>query len=95
MKGTIVGTVSQIGEIQEFGENAFKKQEVIFKTVEEFPNVYCVEFTQKNIELVNDLEVGKNYKATVNLKGREHINDKEEYNVFHSVNCWRIEPLNV
>lgn len=93
MKGLIVGQVSQIGKVQEFGENGFKKQEVIIKTVEEFPNAYCVEFTQGNVELVKGLEVGKNYKINVNVRGREHTNEKGDYNVYHSINAWKVESL--
>jgi len=34
MKGVLVGIVSQIGKVEIFGENGFKKQEVIVKTVD-------------------------------------------------------------
>lgn len=93
MKGVIVGQVTQIGEVEEYGENGFKKQEVIVKTVEEYPNVYCVEFTQGNTELVKSLEVGKNAKISCRIKGREHTNDEGQYNVFHSINAWKVEEV--
>ena len=42
MKVIVVGQITQIGQVQEFGENGFKKQEVIVKTVEERPNFYQI-----------------------------------------------------
>lgn len=89
-KLTVVGTITQIGEVQEFGENGFKKQEVIVKTVEERPNFYTVEFTQDNTKLLEASKVGDNVKITCNLRGREYTKD-DKYSVFMSVNAWRIE----
>lgn len=92
-KLTLVGQMTQIGEVQEFGENGFKKQEVIIKTVEEFSNFYVVEFTKDKIELLKEFKAGQNVKITCNLKGREYTSDEGKYNVFMSVNAWKIELL--
>lgn len=94
MKGTIVGQITQIGEVQEFGENGFKKQEAIIKTVEEFPNFYVVEFTKDKIDLLKEFKVNQNVKITCNLRGREYTSDEGKYSVFMSVNAWKIEALN-
>ena len=93
MKGVLVGIVSQIGKVEIFGENGFKKQEVIVKTVEEYPNFYKVEFTQGNTALTENLEVDKSCKLTVNVRGREYTNDSGEYTVFMAINCWKVESV--
>ena len=92
-KLNIVGQIAQIGKVEEFGENGFKKQEIIVKTVEERPNFYVVEFTQKNIEKFEGFKLGDNVNATCNLNGREYTSKEDVYSVFMSLNCWKIESI--
>lgn len=94
MKGTIVGQISQIGEDQFFGENGFKKRELIIKTVEEYPNIYLIEFQKDKTDLLSEFKTGQVVKVKCNLKGREYTNDKQEYNVFMSLQGWSIEEHN-
>lgn len=93
MKGTIVGQITQIGKVQEFGENGFRKQELILKTVEEYPNFYTAEFTKDKIELLKDFKEGQNVKITCQLRGRDYTSDEGKYSVFMSLNAWKIEVL--
>jgi len=90
MKVTVVGQITQIGAVQEFGDNGFKKAEVIVKTVEERPNFYMVEFTYDNIDLIKKIQEGDNVKITCGLNGREYKKD-DKYSVFMSLNAWKIE----
>jgi translation initiation factor IF-3 len=94
MKVDVIGQISQIGDLQVFGENGFKKQEVIIKTVEEYSQFYVIEFTQQKIELLQDLEVGQNVKVTCGLNGREYTNpDNGKYNVFMSLRAWEVTNI--
>ncbi len=93
MRAIAVGTIAQIGPVEAFGENGFVKQEVVIKTVEEFPQVYNIEFTKGNIELAKDLEVGQNVKITIRISGREYTNDEGKKTVFHSLNAWKVESI--
>ncbi len=93
MKGIIVGQVSQIGSVETFGESGFQKRELIVQTVEEFPNFFVIEFTKDKMELLDSLKVGENIKVSCSLRGREHTNDDGKYNVFMSLNGWKIAPL--
>ena len=93
MKGVLVGQITQIGEVNVYGENGFKKQEAILKTVEEYSNYYKVEFTQGNIELTKNLEIGKTVKLTVNVRGREYTSESGDYSVFMSINVWKVESV--
>jgi len=92
-KLNLLGQVKQIGSVEEYGQNGFKKRELILKTVEEYPNVYIIEFTGNNVDLLDSAEVGKNVKVTCKLAGREHTNDEGKYNVFMSLKGWNIEPI--
>lgn len=93
MKNTIFGKIKQISEEQIFGENSFRKKEVIIKTIEEYPNFYKVEFTQDKVALLDDLKEEQTVQIKVNIKGREHTNDRGNYNVFHSIVGWQIERV--
>lgn len=88
----IIGQLQQIGEVQEFGENGFKKREVIVKTVEERPNFFIVEFAQANTELLKDFKEGDNIKITCSLRGREYTKD-DKYNVYMSLSGWKAEAV--
>lgn len=94
MKGTVVGQITQIGEVQVFGseEKPFLKRELILKTVEEYPNFYKVEFTQDKTNLLDGFEKGQVVKIKCNLKGREYENQETgKYDVFMGLNAWAIE----
>ncbi|WP_051621306.1 DUF3127 domain-containing protein [Leeuwenhoekiella sp. MAR_2009_132] len=93
MENTIVGQVKQIGPVETFGANGFRKRELILQTVEEYPQFIKVEFVQGNVELLDNLEAGQNIKVNYNLRGREHTNDAGEYNVFNSIVGWKIEQV--
>lgn len=90
MKVLVIGQVTQIGAVQEYGANGFKKAEVIVKTIEERPNFYVVEFTHDNIDLLKGFNEGDNMKFTCGLNGREYKKD-DKYSVFMSLNAWKIE----
>lgn len=93
MKVTLVGTISQIGKVETFGENGFEKRELILKTVEEYPNYYVIEFTKDRMQILDNWKEGDNVKIKANLRGREHTNDAGKYNVFMSLNGWEIEAI--
>ena len=91
-KNVLVGQVSQIGQTEEFGENGFKKRELILKTVEEFPSFFKVEFTGDKINLLDSFKDGQNVKIIAYLKGREYKTD-DKYDVFMSLRASEIEIL--
>lgn len=92
-KVTVIGMVTQVGKTEVFGENGFKKRELIIKTIEEYPNFFLVEFVQGNVDLLNGIEVGSNLKISANLNGREYTKDEGKYMVFMSLRGWKIESV--
>jgi hypothetical protein len=89
----IQGKIKLIGETKTFGNNGFRKREVVVTTEEQYPQHILVEFVQDKCDLLNKHNVGETVKISINLRGREWTNPQGEVKYFNSVQGWRIESL--
>lgn len=89
----VQGKIKMIGETQTFGNNGFRKREVVVTTEEQYPQHLAIEFVQDKTELLNNYKVGQNVKISINLRGREWTNPQGEVKYFNSIQGWRIENL--
>jgi len=89
----IQGKVKIIGETQTFGNNGFRKREIVVTTEEQYPQHIMVEFVQDKTDLLNNYNVGQDVKISINLRGREWTNPQGEVKYFNSIQGWRIENL--
>lgn len=72
---------------------SYKKQEVVIKTDEEYPQFIQIAFTQDNCSLLKNLSKGDKVKISINLKGREWVNPIGETKYFNSIEGWRVEKI--
>lgn len=89
----VQGRIKLIGETQTFGNNGFRKREVVVTTEEQYPQHLMIEFVQDKTELLNNYQVGQQVKVNINLRGREWVNPQGETKYFNSIQGWRIEAL--
>ena len=89
----VQGKIKLIGDVQTFGNNGFRKREVVVTTEEQYPQPIMVEFVQDKTDLLNNFNVGQNVKISINLRGREWVNPQGETKYFNSIQGWRIESL--
>lgn len=89
----VQGRIKVIGETQTFGNNGFRKRELVVTTEEQYPQHIMVEFVQDKTELLNNFQVGQQVKININLRGREWVNPQGETKYFNSIQGWRIEAL--
>jgi len=89
----VQGKIKMIGETQTFGNNGFRKREVVVTTEEQYPQHIMVEFVQDKTDLLNNYQVGNNVKISINLRGREWVNPQGETKYFNSIQGWRIENI--
>lgn len=82
-----------IDETKTYGNNGFRKREVVVTTEEQYPQHILVEFVQDKTDLLNNYQVGQNVKISINLRGREWVNPQGETKYFNSIQGWRIENL--
>ena len=89
----VQGKIKMISDTKTFGNNGFRKREVVVTTEEQYPQHILVEFVQDKCDLLNNYQVGQPVKIGVNLRGREWVNPQGETKYFNSVQGWRIENL--
>ncbi|MGB3151841.1 MAG: DUF3127 domain-containing protein, partial [Maribacter sp.] len=76
-----------------FGNNGFRKRELVITTDEQYPQHILVEFVQDKCDLLNSYAVGQDVKVSINIRGREWTNPQGEVKYFNSIQGWRIESL--
>lgn len=89
----VQGKIKKVGETKEFGNNGFRKREVVITTEEQYPQFLNIEFVQDKCELLNKFQVGQDVKIGINLRGREWVSPQGETKYFNSIQGWRIENL--
>lgn len=89
----IQGKIKMIDETKTYGNNGFRKREVVITTEEQYPQHILVEFVQDKTDLLNTYQVGQQVKVSINLRGREWVNPQGETKYFNSIQGWRIENL--
>jgi len=89
----VSGKIKWLDETKTYGNNGFRKREVVVTTEEQFPQHILVEFIQDKCDLLNAFQMGQNVKIGINLRGREWVNPQGETKYFNSVQGWRIEAL--
>ncbi len=89
----VQGKIKMVGETATFGNNGFRKRELVVTTEEQYPQHIMIEFVQDKTDLLNNFQVGQNVKVSINLRGREWVNPQGETKYFNSIQGWRIENL--
>ncbi|GAB5398734.1 MAG: DUF3127 domain-containing protein [Aureisphaera sp.] len=89
----VQGKIKMIDETKTYGNNGFRKRELVVTTEEQYPQHIMIEFVQDKTDLLNQFQVGQNVKVSINLRGREWVNPQGETKYFNSIQGWRIENL--
>ncbi len=87
----VTGKIKKIDETKTFGNNGFRKREVVVTTDEQYPQFLLIEFIQDKCDLLDNYNVGEDVKISINLRGREWINPEGEAKYFNAIQGWRIE----
>ena len=87
------GKIKMIDETKTYGNNGFRKRELVITTEEQYPQHILIEFVQDKTDLLNNYKVGQDVKVSINLRGREWVNPQGETKYFNSITGWRIENI--
>ena len=87
----VLGKIKWIDETKTYGNNGFRKRELVVTTEEQYPQNILIEFIQDKCDLLNSYQVGQDVKIGINLRGREWVNKDGETKYFNSIQGWRIE----
>jgi translation initiation factor IF-3 len=89
----VTGKIKKIDETKTFGNNGFRKRELVVTTEEQYPQMILIEFIQDKCDLLNNFKEGDDVKVSINLRGREWVNPQGETKYFNSITGWRIENV--
>lgn len=87
------GKIKMIDETKVYGNNGFRKREMVITTEEQYPQHIMIEFVQDKTDLLNSYAVGQNVKVSINVRGREWVNPQGETKYFNSIQGWRVENM--
>ncbi len=87
------GKIKLIDQTKTYGNNGFRKREMVLITEEQYPQTVLIEFIQDKTDLLNNFQVGQDVKISINIRGREWVNPQGETKYFNSIQGWRIENL--
>jgi hypothetical protein len=84
--------ISEIGETQEFGDNGFKKRQLIGLEINgEYENHYCFEFVQDKTNLLDNFEVGENVEVFFNIRCRKYEPIDKPAQYFTTLSGWKVK----
>ena len=66
----VSGKIKWLDETKTYGNNGFRKREVVITTEEQYPQHIMVEFIQDKCDLLNTFKIGQNVKIGINLRGQ-------------------------
>ena len=84
----VTGKIKKIDETKTFGNNGFRKREIVITTDEQYPQMILIEFVQDKCDIMNNFKEGEEIKVSINLRGREWINPQGEAKYFNSIQGW-------
>ena len=88
----VSGKIKWLDETKTYGNNGFRKREVVITTEEQYPQHILVEFIQDKCDLLNAFQMGQNVKIGINL-GPRVGQPSGETKYFNSIQGWRIEAV--
>jgi hypothetical protein len=88
---TIKGTIKRIGATTTVSDGKFSKRELILTTADQYPQIVSIELQQKACAIADDLKVGQDIEAHINIRGREWTSPQGEVKVFNTIVCWKVD----
>jgi hypothetical protein len=89
----LLGKIKLIGDIKTYGDNGFRKKELVLTTEDQYPQHILIEFVQNNCELLDNFNIGQTVRIGINIRGREWESPDQGIKYFNSIQGWRIESL--
>jgi hypothetical protein len=91
MNVIITGKVLDVFPVETYGK--FSKRVVwVEEQNVQYPNTYSIEFSGRNISLVDNLVPGDMVTCQVDLRGRAYEKDGKK-GCINSLSCWRVDRL--
>ena len=88
----IKGIIKKVSKTEKLSDK-FSKREFVISTNENptYPQHILVQCTNDKCVMLDNLSVGSEVTAHINLRGREWTNPKGETKFFNTIECWKLE----
>lgn len=86
------GKIKQVNDTETVSDK-FKKRDFIITTNDNptYPQHISVQCTQDKVSMLDNLPVGTEVTAHINLRGREWTSPKGDIKFFNTIECWKLE----
>jgi single-strand DNA-binding protein len=89
----VSGKVHFIGQTKVVSDK-FKSRELVLKTEDKFPQFIPFQLTQDKVDLADNLKVGEDVEASINIRGREWKSPQGEIKYFATLEIWSLQLTN-
>lgn len=86
--GKLIQKLPEVGGTSKSG-NAWKKQEFVIETDDQYPKKICANLWGDNADVLNNFQIGENVKMSFNIESRE-FNGRW----YTDVRAWKLEKVN-
>lgn len=80
--------IKEIWQTETFA-SGFEKRIAVVQSIEQFPQIYKMEFTQNNVNLLDEFNSGELVYIKFNIKGNKITKENKDM-YFQSLNAWKI-----
>ncbi len=87
------GTVTKINATTQVSEKFKKRTFVLTDGAASYPNFIEFQVSQKNVDLLDSVNVGDEVEVTFGLKGRNWTNGQGEEKTFNTLDVFRLTKL--
>ena len=86
------GTILKVGKTQKMSDK-FGKRDFVLTTNDNptYPQYITVQCTNDKCVMLDNLSVGSEVIAHINLRGREWKNPEGEVKYFNTIECWKLD----
>jgi hypothetical protein len=90
----VKGFLKVINDVVILSEKFNKREVVVTVSDGKYPQDLLIQFSQDNVDLVDEFAVGQEVVIGINLRGKAWTNPKGEEKYFNTIEGWRITGVN-
>jgi len=89
----IEGIIEKIFDVEKKSETFTVQRFWVKETVENYPQTYEVQCTNKSVGILNEYAIGQHVSVMANLNGRTYTGKDGNEGVFMTLGLWKIERI--
>jgi len=88
------GTIKELGKTQKMSDK-FSKRDFVITTNDNptYPQHISLQCTNDKVVMLDNLSIGQEVTAHVNLRGKEWKSPTGEVKYFNTIECWKLDVI--